>query len=417
MRHVSFVITGLLLFSNFSFAQKNFLEGFVVNHDNDTLMGFIDYRNWDYNPTSIRFKYDIKSESTRFSSEDVIAFNVNSELYVSALVETEISAANTNVLSIDPNFILQTENVFAHVLVKGPKSLYQVKTSEGVNCFYTKQDNELVLLKYKKYRSKTRDKNIILENNKFIGQLRFYLNDCQNIQSKLNGTSYHKKDLIRLFQYYYNCTSTIAEHTKSTEKPKLEVGILVGPTFTSLELKGEEYTDITNADFNNSTDFIAGIFLEIVMPKFQQKWSFNNELVYSSYKMTGYYQDYKNENEYTNTTTTLGYSYIKMNNALRYNYPLGKMGLFFNAGISNGFAIQEINKQSIESKFYSSTTTIEEEALEFTKKYEFGILLGLGVNFKKLLAEVRYERGNGMSNTNKIKSIATRYHVILSYRF
>jgi Outer membrane protein beta-barrel domain len=61
----------LLLFALplFSLAQSNYKPGYVVNLQGDTLHGYIDYKQWDQNPTKINFK-------TSPESGDIKTYNV-----------------------------------------------------------------------------------------------------------------------------------------------------------------------------------------------------------------------------------------------------------------------------------------------------------------------------------------------------
>ena len=91
--------------------------------------------------------------------------------------------------------------------------------------------------------------------------------------------------------------------------------------------------------------------------------------------------------------------------------------LYINGGISNGFAISEKNYKKIESKFYSTEKVVEESALNETRKYEQGFILGTGIKFKNYSFEIRAENGNGMSVYNALNSKTKRYYFLLGYRF
>lgn len=56
----------------FTIAQANYKEGYVINNSGDTLKGFINYREWNSNPSQIAFRQstgnpdmDITSANTR----------------------------------------------------------------------------------------------------------------------------------------------------------------------------------------------------------------------------------------------------------------------------------------------------------------------------------------------------------------
>jgi hypothetical protein len=126
---------------------------------------------------------------------------------------------------------------------------------------------------------------------------------------------------------------------------------------------------------------------------------------------------YLNENEYSNISMTFGYAYLKLNNMIRFKYPVGKTFVFINAGMSNGYALKEINQVHSDRKFYSSETSEDDEALNDTRRYEQGILAGLGAKYHKYSFEFRYEKGNGMSVMLNLNSITNRFLFLFGYKF
>ncbi len=50
---------GLLLLSTLMLSgQQNFLPGYIVSNNEDTIKGWIDYKDWEKNPDAIKFKQD-----------------------------------------------------------------------------------------------------------------------------------------------------------------------------------------------------------------------------------------------------------------------------------------------------------------------------------------------------------------------
>ena len=70
------------LFFISSYAQKNLKEGFVILNNNDTLKGFIDYREWYQNPNSILFSQSKEKSMQRFKVKDISYFAISGkEIY------------------------------------------------------------------------------------------------------------------------------------------------------------------------------------------------------------------------------------------------------------------------------------------------------------------------------------------------
>ena len=416
-----FFINGLLLIGIFSFqfafAQKNYIPGYVIKNNSDTLFGFVDYRNWEANPKQIKFKPNIVDNPISFTPTDITEFKVEGDKYVSGIINTEVSPIQIADLNNNPQINLKVDTTFLQTIISGNKSLFYYRKSDGREYFYIKQDTGFDLLIYKRYLKQDEGKRVITENKRYLGQLTLYLNDCETIYSKLENTNYKKNSLIKLFQYYYKCSSSNISFQKEIDMVHTEIGIMAGISVTSLEFRSYAFPYLVEAGYNPSLNFSSGMFFDLILPRNQGKWSINNEILFSTYKVMGSYEDYKNENNYSVTTTEIGYSYLNINNLVRFKYPAGHLFLFLNGGISNGFSISETNYKKKESKFYTSDRVVEDLAINNPRKYEQGFILGTGAKYGKLSLEIRYEKGNGMSQYADLRSSTKSYFFLLGYRF
>jgi len=84
------------------------------------------------------------------------------------------------------------DTVFLQTMIQGIKSLYHYKDSDGKDNLYIKQNECFDLLVYKKYLKIYEGASVVLENKKYTGQLTVYLQDCQQILSKIYSTAYQK---------------------------------------------------------------------------------------------------------------------------------------------------------------------------------------------------------------------------------
>lgn len=400
-----------------SSAQKNYVTGYVIRGDKDTLHGLIDYRNWQNNPTQVHFKSQMDAKPVSFHPMDIIEFGTEGEIYTSAIVETEVTPLSVNKLDEGAALRIKKDTAFLQVLFRGNKELYYYNNKDGRENLYIMHNNKLVLLKYKKYLEDQNGKDVIMEYNEYVQQLSLYLDDCETIQSILSNTGYNRKNLYTLFQYYYKCTSSVPGFRRKQAKPFMEIGVVAGGSITSLKFKSKVFSKFVQTDYSISINPSVGIGFDLVFPKNQRKWSFNNEILYTSYSVTGKYTDYTNENNYTISTTEFAYRYLKLNTMIRYKHAVGNVFLFLNAGISNGMGISETNRNTEYKKFYTTESVEETDALEVTRKYEQGILLGAGARYNRYSFEFRGERGNGMSMNAALTSTTTRFHFLVGYKF
>lgn len=405
-----------------SFSQKNYLPGYIITLKGDTLQGFIDYRDWRINPEIIYFKEKTNSQENSYTPVTINEFKVFGQIYVSAIVNSEISSPHAGNLEFAPTLHLKIDTTFLQTVFKANKSLFYFRNNYGNENFYIRQNTQYELLVYKKYLKKREGKNVITENNKYLGQLTIYLSDCVSIQSKIRITKYDEKSLKKLFQYYHECTQSEILYQKDENKIVTDIGILAGVSISFLDFKCDEYIFdayeyLVNANYSQSNNFTAGMFFDVILHGNQGKWSIYNELLYTTYGFHYRYDDFEDENRYTITTTEIGYSYIKINNFMRFKYPIGSFYLFLNAGISNGFAIKVINYKHEEIKFYTTEKIVEGNAIDDTRNHEQGYIFGSGIKYKNYSLEMRYEKGNGMSTLQTLNSSTRRYYLLFGYSF
>jgi hypothetical protein len=403
---------------NNSYSQKNFKPGYVVDIHNDTIKGKIDYRNWDKTPRVIVFKDLSGQKTTSYTPNSIQSFSVAGERYVRGIVTIDKSGYRESELTETENLQYKTDTVFLLVLVEGSKSLYYLKDENTKMYFFISQNGIFETLELIKFLEKGDGAYYIQTKEKFKGQLNYYLQDCPSIQKRILNVSYTKNDLIKLFKEYYKCTQKGILYQREFEKIKVEFGITGGLSITKIEFFGHDYFQpLIDSDYPLSKNFTLGGSFSIIFPRSQDRWSIRNELLYTSYKVKGFNLDSNDPNIYTKTYSSIGYSYIKLNNLLRFRYPVRKLLFFVDGGFSNGIVVSETNRLRIESHIFSVYNTMDTEAFTNSKKWERGYLVGLGTELKKISIEFRYEKSDGMSTYALLSSPVKRYFLILGLRF
>ncbi len=414
-----FLVSIFILISIISNAQENYLSGYVLQLNGDTLKGFIDYRNWDKNPDKVDFKSSLDDNSTSFSNRQIKEFGVSDEVYVSAIVQSDIATVRVNVLDDNGEMILDTISVFLETVISGSKSLFCYKNANGKIEYYIKHDMNYVLLIYKEYSGIQNGKPGIIENKRYLNQLSAYLQDCSTIQSKLIHADYARSYLEEVFQYYYSCTNSVIKFKKEKEGLILDFGLFTGFSLTNLKIRCNEpaFNYLSNVEYKKSLKLTGGLSLDIIFPRSRQRWSVYNELQFVSFKFNGKYLDVLNASNSTENNTELKASYLKLNNMIRYKGLIGRTTFFVNAGISNGLAIDVVNNNRKVVKYYTTTTIEEEKALSGFRAHEQSFLAGLGVRMNKFSFEVRIENGNGFSDFRYLETSVTKYGLLVGYVF
>jgi hypothetical protein len=415
LRKITLLVFGILMF-NVCFGQENYLQAYIVDHNGDTVHGFIDYRNWGKNPDRILFKNQLTDQPIVHTPLSIRNFCVVDEVYASAKILNDLSPVITDELEYgkDPN--LKPDTIFLQSIVLGKKSLYLYKNTMGKELFYIGQDTAFTLLEYKRYLNEA-EVTTVKENKRYLNQLAVYLNDCPTIQQDFKSLQYTRKSIEKLFLSYYKCVGSPLTFHKKGGSSRTEFGVIAGLTFNNLEFDPALVYNRNEMDFSTTASYTLALFANIVLDRNQGKWSLYNELAFSPYKVEDYTTLYYNENNYTDYTMTFGYSYLKLNTMARFKYPVGKAFVFLNAGMSNAYAIHETNQVLAEKTDGSSVTSEKSDALYVTQRYEQGLLAGIGAVYDRYSFECRYERGNGMSAMINLDSKTTRYLFLLGYKF
>jgi hypothetical protein len=407
----------LLLHFNQIYSQDNFQPGYIVTSNNDTISGLININGWEITPLLLEFKTTQTASPSIFKPIDLKGFKVNNEIYKSEILKSEISPRQTNTLEYNPSYEISLDTVFLQQLIDGKINLYRSINKMGNENFYVNEGNSYDLLLFKKYLKLEDGKYILRENKKYIGQLKIYFKDCSMLASKIDKTVYNTTNLVSLFEKYHNCISFPIANKKEIEKIKIELGPIVGLSLHNLKFTSdsESFNYLTKVDFNNSTDITLGGFVNLVLPLKQRKWSFYNEILYSTFDLNAAYLDFQNENIYKKNNVQIAYNNLNISNLLRYKFKIKSFYIFLNGGISNTFSLGLINKNNVESKFFSTEKNEEIQAIKSIKKNETGVVLGSGLIYKKFSFECRYRKGNGISDLPVLNSDLKTFYFLLGY--
>ena len=410
MKNLLLFILALLLNQNL-FAQKHYLEGFIVQNSGDSIRGFIDYGNWNDNPDYINFRSTQDAETIKYLPHEISAFGVANELFESSFIYHEISPRSTAILKFNPDLVLDQKQVFLRILFKGEKTLASYKTHSGIDNYYIHYGDKYELLIFKKYFQIIDGNKVIKTNKKYIGQLSLYLNDCSEISSKIASVLYSEASMIKLFHSYYkNCNQGSQIHIAKIENDIFNWSVLVGATHQTLSF----YNYIVRNDtyeMSPYVSFVVGGAVDITFKRSFKHWSLNNELLLSYIKTEGEsplvdYYIYNYE---------LDFTYLSMNNMFRYQYEFGQFQVFANFGITNGYAISFSSVEKRYNTFNGQTKILE---MGMNRRMEFGRLFGIGARFQnRYQLEVRYQSSNGMSPYVDAPSNIKRWFVLFSYRF
>ena len=303
------------------------------------------------------------------------------------------------------------------LLVKGAHDLYYLKDESAKEHFYYQLEDETPQeLINRKIKRKINGKAVLVESAIYRNTLTSIFSDCTDVLNKILAVSYTKNSLQKIFTTYNNCLTNVApEYVAPLEKFKFVFGALAGPSTINLDFEGFEGKEgLDQAEFKGNT-YMAGLSLDIIIPRLKGKWSIYNELVYKPYKLTGEHEMQSNSVNW-NYKYSFDTEYVGVGTMVRYRFLDNKFMPFVNIGIANNFALNIKTLRIISREYNGFENTKTELAFEDPRMHEFAVLAGAGLKYKNFGVEARYERGDGM---NRISATTTKtlYSFLLSYSF
>ena len=416
LTHAGIVISLLFSFFHIS-AQENYQPGYAILANLDTVEGFIDYRGWRKNPTQISFRKNESEPSRFYSPKEVLEFSVSGEKYIGAEVNLEVSPTNTDALEKQPELNIVKESVFLQTIFGGEKTLFYHIAKSGKENFYIAGNQGPELLAHKKYYKYKDGVSTLAEDNTYRVQLGNYLSDCRQMLEEIALAHYDLTSFREIFQNYYKCAETSPQFERKREPILMKAGVLLGGTLTKLDFNSYGFDYLVRTEFSPSYNITGGLFLELILPRTQNKLSIQNEFIFSQYQTSANYEVFEHDNFFTFYESEFAYSYLKLNTLIRYTYPARQFHVYINGGFSNGFAISETNYREKETTFFSSNLVFKEKALEETRRYEQGLIVGIGTKYRRFSSEIRIENGGGMSKQVALGSLARRFILLVGYQF
>ncbi|PJJ83508.1 outer membrane beta-barrel protein [Mucilaginibacter auburnensis] len=420
MRLLFLFILCTTLFVSTVFAQDNFTSGYILSLKGDTIRGTINYQQWDKNPTAISFKTQNEAAATIYSSRDIKGFFVNDSYYKAATVTIDTSAYTDGQLSYSRAYELKTVSAFLLTLVSGEKSLFYLKDGKSkIHFFITGVDGTIATLNHKRFYVDLQGRRNIVESKEYVGQLKQYLNDCSDIESKIDATNYTWSGMVALFKLYYNCRHLDAGTIKVKEKTKTALSIIGGVSLSKFNSAGSNLIPLSLIDKQTSASITGGVGFEIFFKGNGNAWSLINEAIYNAYTINHKATYTKSNDIRTNYDISFGNSFIKINNMLRYTFGGNKISWYLNAGIANGVVISTRNRVVAEDVFYTTTTTTTKALVsaDNLRKIETSILFGVGVGYKKYAVQVRNEMSSSLTDAIGQHASTNKIYLVLSYGF
>jgi hypothetical protein len=354
----------LLLISSELFAQASFRPGYILTNTNDTVKGYIDFRNNDKNSKGCNFRENSNAEIHTFSPGEIKEYRIYGGKY---FVSREVVVNN------------KKEMFFLEYMVNGITDLYYY-WNEGPHYMIEKKNGEI-------FELTNDEKSVIIDgqehlhkSHSYTGWLKVIFQDCPQVFPLIDKAPLENKSLINITRKYheYVCNDDqciVYENKLPFLKVKLAPVISAGSTTFKLG-NDQEFPASYGAKLIPS----AGLILKFSFPMWNEKFAF---LVGNEFQKIKFQ---KNDNPLLLNTpavreASIAASDLKTTLSFQYTFPRGKVKPTFQIGYVNHSMLNWKVKSHAEATYNGYTRIYDYSNGPFVKSLK-GLLLGPGFEFK-----------------------------------
>ena len=291
-------------------AQSVKRKGFLVLNNGDSLHGWINYYNWERNPSTVSFLKDSTGSATNYSKYDIKAVEINGyDRYIKAVVEKDARPVNLEGLLPANIDSIVTDTALLRLLVKGSVfDLYELVDNK--NHFFISAERgglrELI------YKVVAMNNNTYSEQKTYINQIKSYLTESgidNSLLKRINTADYNDKDLTFIVGEMNKISGTVEYTSKQNKKILTSFFAGVGVGYSNLKFSGTNST-FRNMHFGSSFIPFATIGMEISSPRSLQAVALRLEVDASH---AAYQGEYKQTSSTTSYSNTIAYSITQTN--------------------------------------------------------------------------------------------------------
>lgn len=390
------ILLTMLLFYFSSFSQSNFHKGYFIDNKNTKIECLIKYENPLSTPSVFEYKLSEEAEPNYLNLQNSKLISIeNIAKFVNATVAIDNHTSNIQNLERNKDITTSLKNCFLKVILEGKYTLYAY--DENVErFFYSKDNKEIILLKYKQYYDYDSPSEIS-ENTTFKRQL---WNEviCESPKAQeINSLNYKLSDLEEYFTKINECISGQKQPIISKKyKGYFNVKASVYANFLNVQFTADEF------QFSSKTSFTLTGQFEYVFSFNNFRWSVNIEPVYFKYA---------DQSKYNNVNFFTGYNDLSVNTKINF--------FALPVGISYSFYKKE-NQQAYINLAQSIINSVNNNYYSIDNKPNVNFTLnnpsfsvGLGYNYQGF--EMQYNFYPNFNNKDDYSFNLSRNAVIIRY--
>lgn len=241
-------------------AQTNFLPGYIITNEGDTLKGLIDYRSDARNAHKCEFKKNSEAPLQEFLPFSIQGYRFNDGKYY---VPREVTLDG------------QPTPLFLEYLVDGIADLYFYGDGTSYHYFMEKTDGKLFELSNEKKEINVDGKIYLKDSKLYIGALKYAFADAKQLFPQINTVKLDHQSLINITKKYHDQVCDDYQcivYEKQLPAVKFKLGASVGLNSSVLHFKDTELFELLS--FERTATPAIEILLNTTLPRASEKLSF-----------------------------------------------------------------------------------------------------------------------------------------------
>ncbi len=398
----------LFIFSGASlFSQTDFRPGYVINTENDTISGLIDYKGNKASAEICLFKHNSGSDAIRYTPADIKSYRfIDGKYYVSKKLNAEDEEAP----------------LFLEFLIEGMVDVYYYRSNTGEHYLIDKGDGKFMLLDDKEKEVVVDDIQYVRANKPYVGILKYVFKDSPTVSKEVERISLDHKSLIRVAKDYHAEVCSDRDciiYEKNLPIVRITVGFLLGLNVNSIIYRDDAVQPqimFETTGFDKSVFPSAGIFAKVGIPTLNERMylHYSGSLGKRSFSMISDYQGIQDTTALVHET--FDFSQFAFDNTLmfRYEFPGKKIIPAFQAGFFLDYYFSNVFDYHV---FVNNVEFLFENSKSYPfGNVDFGFAIGAGVagkfrNRRNVYFNIDYQMGPGIVPNMPSRNIIARLGV------
>ncbi len=395
-------------------AQSSFSKGFIVTVEEDTLRGYINDKDWDFHPKSVKFKANENGEAMDYTPNELLVVKTESGKHFEAFT-VEINKTQKADYSYDSKARMEKKTVFMQPIIKGEMNFYFYQSPDLEKHFFVqKGGDDLMELLEVQYKEKRNRREMRVVEKRYLKDLKSLTYDCRVLEDKLKGLKLEMDDISDYVREYNTCKSALEKDFTSMYKKsgvKWEFALFGGMNSNKLDFSVDRatYSFMERLDLPTNSNVTFGGGINMVLNKWNQRWAIGVELLSFEQEFDRQFSE-ENGNSLIDYSVHLENKVNSLNLLVRYYLSDRKLRPFIKFGAGKSRATKTKNKNEV---IGTASFSKEYDDIEQINQSSGRLIFGTGVNFSKFYLEGRYSFGNGFERSSQLNTKMSELSLLL----